>query len=344
MNPRLLIDSIVQQTTVLIAQLSTAAGLRSPLSHVADQVFLSLAQEIENQGVGRKVVADMFGLALRSYQRKVQRLEESGTVPGQSLWEAALQYITESGPVRRDDIQHRFRHDDELGISAVLSDLVTSGLVYSSGRGDATVYGVTSEADRNALSKDEEIEDLALLLWGFVFRTPGASMKDILQFTRAPEVKVRAAVRRLLGDGRLSGEGEDAPLHASSYVIQAGAAQGWEAAVFDHYQALANAVIAKLRQRTSGEPASDLSGGTTLHFGIHPGHPYEERVTQLLRRLRQELGALWQEVADYNKSHPIADEEATRVTLYFGQSVRAPSDPVAQNGSGGDTGDEERSS
>jgi len=48
-----LIDAIVQQTTVLIAQLSTAAGLRSPLAHVADQVFLSLAQEIERQGVSR---------------------------------------------------------------------------------------------------------------------------------------------------------------------------------------------------------------------------------------------------------------------------------------------------
>jgi len=75
MTPRFLIDALVQQTTVLIAQLSTAAGFRSPLSHVADQVFLSLAQEIERQGVSRKVVADMFGLALRTYQRKVQRLE-----------------------------------------------------------------------------------------------------------------------------------------------------------------------------------------------------------------------------------------------------------------------------
>jgi hypothetical protein len=343
MNPRLLIDSIVQQTTVLIAQLSTAAGLRSPLSHVADQVFLSLAQEIENQGVGRKVVADMFGLALRSYQRKVQRLEESGTVPGQSLWEAALEYVTESGPVRRDDVQRRFRHDDELAVSAVLSDLVTTGLVYSSGRGESTVYGVTSEADRSALSSDDGIEDLALLLWGFVFRTPGSSIKDVLQFTRAPEAKVREAVRRLLEDGRLTGDSEDAPLHAASYVIHAGAAQGWEAAVFDHYQALANAVIAKLRQRTSGAPPDETVGGTTLHFGIYPGHPYEERVKQSLGRLRRELGALWQEVAEYNKAHPIVDEEATRVTLYFGQSVRSPSDSVAPNGSEVHTRKEERS-
>ena len=103
--------------------------------------------------------------------------------------------------------------------------------------------------------------------------------------------------------------------------------------MFDHYQALANAVIAKLRQRASGASSGDLVGGTTLHFGIHPGHPYEHRVKELLGRLRRELGALWKEVADYNKAHPIADENATRVTLYFGQSVRAPSDSNGRNGS-----------
>jgi hypothetical protein len=79
MDAKLLIDAIVRQTTVLIAQLSTSAGIRAPLAHVADQVFLDLASEIEAQGVARKVAADMFGLALRSYQKKVQRLTESAT-------------------------------------------------------------------------------------------------------------------------------------------------------------------------------------------------------------------------------------------------------------------------
>jgi hypothetical protein len=53
MDAKLLIDAIVRQTTVLIAQLSTAAGIRAPLAHVADQVFLDLASEIEALGVGR---------------------------------------------------------------------------------------------------------------------------------------------------------------------------------------------------------------------------------------------------------------------------------------------------
>jgi hypothetical protein len=79
MNVTYLIDSIVQQTTVLIAQVATTAGVRAPLAHVANRVFLDLVTEIERQGVARKVVADMFGLALRSYQQKVDATSVDGT-------------------------------------------------------------------------------------------------------------------------------------------------------------------------------------------------------------------------------------------------------------------------
>ena len=328
MNPRHLIDSIVQQTTVLVAQLSTAAGLRSPLAHVVDEVFLSLAQEIERQGVSRKVVADMFGLALRSYQRKVQRLEESGSVRGQTLWEAVLDHVSEHAPLQRRLVFERFRSDDEAAITAVLTDLVASGFLYSSGRGDFTVYGATSEADRKVLSIDEAGEGLAILVWGTVFRSPGLTTAELLRSTRASEGELRAALARLLADGRVTrtGESDDDSLPAAPFVIEVGDPQGWEAAVFDHYQALANAVTAKLRQRAAGNPEHARVGGTTLHFGIHAGHPCEERVLGLLQRTRDELELLWDEVVAFNRAHPIPDEAATRVTFYFGQSITPPLD------------------
>src|SRR5690349_24211912 len=100
MNPQLLIDAIVRQTTVLIAQLSTTAGVRAPLARVADQVFLELAREIEAQGVGRKVAADMFGLALRSYQKKLVRLNASVTDKNRTLWEAVLDFLRDGSKPR----------------------------------------------------------------------------------------------------------------------------------------------------------------------------------------------------------------------------------------------------
>jgi hypothetical protein len=157
-----------------------------------------------------------------------------------------------------------------------------------------------------------------------------------LTHTRADEAQAREALGRLLLDGRVmrEGNGDDAPLRSASFVISPGAAQGWEAAVFDHFQALATAVAAKVRARSSGAAAADV-GGTTLHFGIQPGHPYEERVVGLLARIRAELDAFWKEVAAYNREHPIPDDLATRVTFYFGQVVTRPGEgelpPVAPN-------------
>ena len=93
MDSQVLIDQVVRQTMVLIAQLATSGGARAPLAHIADRVFLELARELEAQGLSRKVTADMFGVALRSYRRRIQRLSESVTERGRSLWAAVLDFV-----------------------------------------------------------------------------------------------------------------------------------------------------------------------------------------------------------------------------------------------------------
>src|ERR1041384_1380691 len=108
MSVQVLIDSIVRQVTVLIAQLATSGGIRAPLAHVANQVFLELANELEAQGVSRKVSADMFGMALRAYVRKVQRLSESSTERGRTLWEAVYGYLSQHRVVTRKELSERY--------------------------------------------------------------------------------------------------------------------------------------------------------------------------------------------------------------------------------------------
>ena len=51
---------------------------------VAGQVFLELSKELESQGLTKKVTADMFGMALRTYQRRTHRLSISTTDRGRS--------------------------------------------------------------------------------------------------------------------------------------------------------------------------------------------------------------------------------------------------------------------
>jgi hypothetical protein len=319
----LLIDAIVRQTTVLIANLSTAAGIRAPLSHVADEVFLSLASEIESQGVGRKVVADMFGLALRSYQKKVQRLTESSSARERTLWEALLELIQREGSVSRADTQLRFGRDGEAAVASVLKDLVDSGLVSMTGRGRAARYSLTSAEDRERLLADADADALASLAWLAVYR--GATNEsEVAESLRIAPARARALIAELIASGRV--EQKQGELNAGTLVIPVGSEQGWEAAVLDHFRAVANAIANKVRQGRVRSELSDVIGGGTLSFDLDPGHPFAQRVTGMLDRVRADVNGVFAEVNAYNRTHTFDEERRFRVWFYFGQNVERPED------------------
>jgi hypothetical protein len=329
MDAKLLIDAIVRQTTVLIAQLSTSAGIRAPLAHVADQVFLDLASEIEAQGVARKVAADMFGLALRSYQKKVQRLTESATVRERTLWEAVLSYLSEQGSVSREQLFTRFRRDPEQDVAAVLVDLVNQGLVYSTGKGKTAVYGASSELDRGRVAEHARAETVTSMVWLALYRRPStrSELGAALPFSA---VLVDDAVESLVAEGRVRRNGE--VLSAESFVVPVGAELGWEAAVFDHYSAVASAIAAKVRRGPRSD-AKDVVGGATLTFELSSGHPNLEEVYGTLARVRRDVNDLWARVMQYNDEHPLDDAHKIKVTVYFGQNVNDSDDDVREEAS-----------
>jgi hypothetical protein len=319
MNTKFLVEGIMQQTTVLIAQLSTAAGIRAPLAHVADRVFVDLAREIEAQGVGRKVVADMFGMALRTYQKRVQRLTESTSVRDKTLWQGVLDEL-QTGPCTRRRLRQRFEYDGEREVGAVLNDLVNSGLVYCTGRGDVALFGLTSAEARQALVETDEADAISGMLWLHVhLHEPILRAEALSRFAGSPALAERA-LNALLTDGTLQ-QDSDGRLRSVSFVVPVGSGFGWEAAVFDHFQAVVNAIGAKLRLGRTQSQTGDVVGGATLAFRIHEQHPQREAVLDLLRDTRNRVNQLWTTVRDYNQANPVSDDAATSVTFYFGQNV-----------------------
>jgi DNA-binding MarR family transcriptional regulator len=316
MNPQLIIDAIVRQTTVLIAQLSTAAGVRAPLSRVADQVFLDLAREIEAQGVSRKVAADMFGLALRTYQTKVQRLERSSTERDRTLWEGLLAYVEEHGPVSRRKLLEHFERDDPTSIGAVLNDLVQSGLVERVKARSGPAFRVTQLAERQSLPPSGEA--VAALVWVAIYR--GADTASAIEGQLGLDAdEVTAALTSLKAQGRVS---ETAGrLAATGVVVPVGAEQGWEAAVFDHYQSMVTAITRKVTQGAPRSGSEDVVGGTTITFEVHRDHPLRDEVRGLLQRMRGEVNSRWQLVGEHNQRHPSPHVQLETVSFYFGQST-----------------------
>lgn len=318
MNVKLLIDGIVRQTTVLIAQLSTAAGSRAPLSRVTDEVFVSLAREIEAQGVRRHVVADMFGMALRSYQKKMQRLTEGATQRNRTLWEAVLEFVTEEHPTRARVLE-RFAHDGEKEVVAVLSDLVRSGLVFTTGSGRSAVYGPTQDELRQAVLRDHDRESLENWLWLMVFRSEITTAEEAYAALGAAPDLIDEALEELLASGRLKRQGSR--LSSSNLVVPLGTEQGWETAVLDHFRTVAVAIAKKVSGECTPSSEDNEVGGSTFTYTITPGHPYERDVRALLRSTRRQAQALWDDVARYNEQHSPDPVSAERVSFYVGQVI-----------------------
>ena len=165
---------------VFIAQLATSGGVRAPLAQVANQVFLNLSNELQSQGVSKKVIADMFGMALRTYHRKVRSCRESQTEEGHTIWEAVFEHICRHEPVSALQVHQRFGRDDHEVVTGVLNDLVSSGLVYRAGRRERAVYRVAAAADFARV--DERSPDAwDWLVWLTVYRGGPLTQAQIAQ-------------------------------------------------------------------------------------------------------------------------------------------------------------------
>jgi len=324
MNERILIDAIVRQTVILIAQLSTVDGVRSPLSHVADEIFVGLVEQLENQGLGKKVIADMFGLALRSYQQKVQRLSESATERGLTLWGAIHSFLSSVPTASRAEIIERFGHDDPKNVRSILNDLVESGLVCRSGKGTETRYRVATPDELEELGSSavaDTSETNAALVWLQIYHGSPLRREELPRLVPLTQIAIDEALERLIGEGRarLDIRSDGTFCVTDTCLIPLGQAAGWEAAVVDHHRAVLTALAAKVQAGIRVSNSRDEIGGTTLSFDLWPGHPHVGEVRRLLADVRGQIIPLWEKVEEHNRQHPT--ESNCKVTFYCGQHL-----------------------
>lgn len=322
MGSTFLIDAIVRQTTVLIATLATAAGQRAPLAGLANQVFADLVKELKQQGLGNKVIADMFGLALRTYHNKVARLSESRSERGRSLWEAVLGYVQERGDASRAQVLERFARDDEAVVRGVLKDLVDSGMLFLSGTGDHTAY--RSAGAREIAGAADQDAALANLLLVAIHRHGPIDRSALLGLVPVEEPALERALATLLQNDRIESEGSGAQARftCARVVISFHDPSGWEAAVYDHHQAIVTALCAKLERGLMHAEPDEAIGGSTYTFDVWEGHPLAHEARALLPALRRQAQSLRARVEAYNERHAApSGAPQLRVVTYVGQTV-----------------------
>jgi hypothetical protein len=290
-------------------------------------VFLDLVRELKDQGLGNKVIADMFGLSLRTYHNKVARLAESSTERGRSLWEALLTFVQERGSASRALVLERFQADEEAIVRGVLRDLVDSGLLYRAGRGDFTTYRAATPDD--ALHVDEGVDQrIVNFAWVAIHRYGPITRSELAEHVPAGDDALDAALARLSRDGRATSEERNGRVLYSTAecVIPFNDPAGWEAAVFDHFQAMVTAICTKLRLGRTHATVGEWIGGSTYCFDVWDGHPEHDEVVGFLQATRERAVALRKRVEAHNVNHRPPGGDPRQVIAYVGQSVIFPED------------------
>jgi hypothetical protein len=106
---------------------------------------------------------------------------------------------------------------------------------------------------------------------------------------------------------------------APSLVLPVGSSAGFEAAIFDHYQALVSTLCAKIAQGQRAR-SDDCVGASTYTLEVAEGHPLEDEAVGELARFRIRMSDLRARIAEENRLHPLPARR-TKVIVYLGQNV-----------------------
>jgi hypothetical protein len=117
---------------------------------------LDLASELERQGVTKNVAADMFGMSLRTYHRRVQQVRQEQT-QRRTVRDSVLELVGASPAVSAHAVHQQFlRHPAEV-VAGALNDLVHAGLIERKGWGDTATYCVCAAPVPRALRRRQPV-------------------------------------------------------------------------------------------------------------------------------------------------------------------------------------------
>ena len=236
---------------------------------------------------------------------------------GKTLWQAILHFVKESGLVPRARVLERFRRDGELEVSSILHDLIESGFIFSAGSGEAAMVRAATDDELGVMSRKLGGAGLEELAWVQIFKNGPTSAERLAEMLDRTVEEAKELISRLIDSERIR-QCEPGKYVTDEFVIPLGATRGWEASIFDHFQAVVQTICQRLQENDNQTSPSGEVGGSTYTFEIWTDHPMEREVLSQLAELRDRLGDLRSRVATFNRTHE-PTHNVRRVVTYVGQ-------------------------
>jgi len=121
--------------------------------------------------------------------------------------------------------------------------------VFASGVGDGAVYRMATSEDLSHVRASEPGEAapaLGAMRWAVIYREGPLGRDQLGWRMPVPEATLDASLDRLTQTGRIERDRRGA-FRCHEMDVPYGSSTGWEAAVFDHFQAVVKTVCCKLR-------------------------------------------------------------------------------------------------
>ncbi|MGC4068283.1 MAG: hypothetical protein QM784_27265 [Polyangiaceae bacterium] len=165
-------------------------------------------------------------------------------------------------------------------------------------------------------------EGLDELVWAIVYREGPITKDKLLGQLHLEPAELESILVRLIESNRIVMNTANgvSTYRAESLYIPVGATVGWEAAVFDHFQAMVKTIACRLREERIGPDSGDAVGGSTYTLDIWPDHPLAAEAYTTLSRLRASLVDLRRRIEAHNSARGVPSQHH-QLVLYVGQCV-----------------------
>lgn len=111
----------------VIARVATHNGQRQSLGWVQDAFVLELVDALEEQGVPRRVTADMLGMSRRTLQRRIQAVRSGAEAHGLTSWSRVHRLVSEAGPITMVDLVDRVPGVPADVVASLVHDMLRTG-------------------------------------------------------------------------------------------------------------------------------------------------------------------------------------------------------------------------
>lgn len=325
MNFSNLVERIVPLVAELFATLSSRDPLRMHFADIAGKTLLDIVQTLRSDGISQEAIAASLEMTITGFRAKMKKLtqeyEEPGEEPGagrpRTLLERVHAHVYEHGGdscgARFQDIAAAFSGIKPDSLGGVLHFLVQSRVLSVTGRGTTREYFAVPQQRADAATLADAVVTL--------YRDGPLTAEELAHRLEVTLPMAREFVERLDAKGQLETIDQptgDRAYRATTYHVPVSSTEGYEAALWDHLQAVLRSINKKIRLGRYNATLHDVNGGTTFSFDVAAQSPLYDELSGFLKRMRVEM----EDFRDRALAEaPAPSEEAKRITLYTGQMV-----------------------